>query len=270
MMHSIFSSEGQAQLDRIIKPGLLCAFDFDGTLAPLVLQPDHAALPEELRLRLVELSSYAPIALITGRSLQDIRSRMGFEPDFVIGNHGIEGLTGWEERASRYQVLCKVWHDNLTSALKDSAIFGKNVFIENKQYSLSVHYSQANDHKQAEARLMEILERLNPMPRVITGKDILNLLPDGAADKGVAMEELIRTTTAKTAVYLGDDVTDEEVFKLKRHDLLSVRVEKGEHSAAHFFVPTLQDMAQLLDDLIERLRNAKARNWIQLEAIAGQ
>lgn len=267
-MHSIFSSEGRTQLDRLIKPGLLCAFDFDGTLAPLVLQPEHAALPEELRLRLVELSAYTPIALITGRSLQDIRSRMGFEPDFVIGNHGIEGLEGWEERATNYQILCKVWHDHLAATLKDSIEFGTGVIVENKQYSLSVHYRHAKDYKQAEARLMEIFNRLDPLPRVITGKDVLNLLPDGAADKGVAMEELIKASQAKSAIYLGDDVTDEEVFKLKRDDLLSIRVEQSEGSAANFFVPTLQDMAQLLDDLITRLKTAEARNWMQFDPVS--
>lgn len=95
-MLSLFSVAGQRRIDEIVKPGLLCVFDFDGTLSPIVAQPDQARLPLGVRRRLLELSKLASVAIITGRSLADIRPRLEFEPDYTVGNHGIEGIPGWE------------------------------------------------------------------------------------------------------------------------------------------------------------------------------
>src|SRR6476646_3521664 len=66
LMNPLFSTKGLSRLDAIARPGLLCAFDFDGTLAPIVSQPDMARLPADVLDRLVALSSLAPVAIITG------------------------------------------------------------------------------------------------------------------------------------------------------------------------------------------------------------
>src|SRR4051794_14779580 len=116
-MRLMFSEAGRQRLDEVARPGLLCAFDFDGTLAPIVVQPDQARLPADIRQHLLTLSDYAPIAIITGRSLDDIRSRLGFDPNFIIGNHGLEGIPGWETDAGRHQTLCIGWRAQLAHAL---------------------------------------------------------------------------------------------------------------------------------------------------------
>src|SRR4051812_18593568 len=100
-MTLLFSQEGRRRLDEVVKAGLLCAFDFDGTLAPIVPQPESARLPCDIRQRLIALSDFAPVAIITGRSVTDIHSRLGLDADFILGNHGIEGMPGWEQRAQR-------------------------------------------------------------------------------------------------------------------------------------------------------------------------
>lgn len=247
----------------IVRPGVLCAFDFDGTLAPIVAQPERAHLSDELMERLVELSKYAPVAIITGRSLGDIRARIGFEADFIVGNHGIEGLPGWELRAGRHEELCRTWLEKLTAALREQAPLHSGIWIENKRYSLSMHYRLAPDHKLAENDLIKMIGSLTPQPRVIAGKSLFNLLPEDAMDKGSALEQLIQTTGATSAIYVGDDITDEDVFRLRRSDLLTVRVEADEDSDAQFFVPHRHDVSQLLDDLVQRLRELHARNWTQ-------
>src|SRR4051794_19629681 len=91
-----FSEYGLQRLDEIVTPGMLCGFDFDGTLAPIVTEPHRAEVPLDVLRRLVELCECTPVAVITGRSLADIRARLDFSPDFVAGNHGLEGVPGWE------------------------------------------------------------------------------------------------------------------------------------------------------------------------------
>jgi trehalose 6-phosphate phosphatase len=248
-----------ARLDEIVKPGVLCVFDFDGTLAPIVMQPDLASLPPEVRQRLMTLSSLAPVAVLTGRSITDIKPRLGFEPDFLVGNHGLEGLPGWEQRGEQYENTCRAWKEKLAHALQD-AHCDPGIRIENKRYSLSVHYRMARDQRKAEAALAELFARIVPEARVVGGKCVFNLLPQGAADKGQALERLIVLSDAPSAIYVGDDVTDEDVFRLRRRDLLSIRIEAASDSAAEFYLPRWHDILRLLDELIECLRAQQAHD----------
>jgi len=264
-MTLLFSETGRARFDEIVKPGLLCAFDFDGTLAPIVAHPEGAFLPPELKDRLIALSHYAPVAIITGRSVDDLRSRLGFKADFIIGNHGLEGLPGWDGRGERYLDICREWRERLNEALGLQGD-GAGIWVEDKRYSLSVHYRMAADQRVAEQQLDSMFQELVPLPRVVAGKHVFNLLPEDTVHKGSALEQLLRATDANTALYIGDDVTDEDVFRLTRKDLLSVRVEAAPKSAAPYFIEHRQQVTQLLDELVARLRSMNARNWTAREA----
>ena len=260
-MSVLFSPAGYTRLDAIVKPGVLCAFDFDGTLSPIVALPELAMLPVEIMQQLVELSRYAPVAIITGRGLDDIRQRLGFTPDFVVGNHGIEGLPGWEKIAEQHRAVCRLWYERLSACLQRPGCFDPGITIENKKYSLSLHYRHARDHKEAAALLQNLFMHLVPLPRVVTGKCVFNLVPQDAADKGTALKQLMQISHARSAIYIGDDVTDEDAFRLTRGNVLTVRIECDSDTAAEFFLRRRQDMSQLLDEMITRLSAQEARNW---------
>jgi trehalose 6-phosphate phosphatase len=252
-MGQLFSDLGMRRLDHIVQPGMLCVFDFDGTLSPIVPQPDSACLPSEVRERLMALSLLAPLAILTGRSLQDIRPRLGFEPHYVVGNHGLEGVPGWEQRSADYADDCAAWRDALKRSLCDRQRFDPGIRIEDKRYSLSVHYRLAKNPKEAEQRLSALFATLSPPPRVVAGKFVYSLMPRHASNKGSAFEELMLQSGASSAIYVGDDVTDEDVFRLKRPDLLTVRIEPHPDSAADFYLPAMPDIVRLLDELVRRL-----------------
>lgn len=253
-MDYLFSAAGVHRLDAVVRPGLLCTFDFDGTLAPIVTQPDKACLAPGVLKRLKELSAYAPVAILTGRSVADIRTRLGFEPDFLIGNHGLEGVPGWETRAGTYHRLCEEWTASLAAALQNTPSIEPGIWIENKDCSLSVHYRLARDRAKCERQLSELFEKISPRPRIVHGKCVFSLLPEATIHKGVALEQLIEATGASSALYVGDDITDEDVFRLTRDDLLSIRIERAQHSAAACYLYDRLEITHLLDDLLLRLR----------------
>lgn len=252
-MTPLFSDAGKARLTAIVRPGVLCVFDFDGTLAPIVAQPDQARIPLPILAQLQALQKRTSVAILTGRSLADIGSRLGFVPDFVVGNHGLEGLPGSSEQRALYATQCAGWRDALTEGMRDATQFGPGFVMEDKQISLSLHYRHAGDHHLAEAKLRTLIALLRPVPRVIAGKCVLNLLPVDAGDKGTAFNALMRDSGASTALYVGDDVTDEDVFALARPDMLSIRIGETGPTSAPFFLHRYADIARLLDDLIVRL-----------------
>jgi trehalose 6-phosphate phosphatase len=253
-MMTLFSLSGRSRLDELAKPGLLCAFDFDGTLAPLVTQPERAHTPQNIIARLSALSNYARVAVITGRSVADVSDRLGFHPDYLVGNHGLEGMPGWEAQASRYRETCHQWMALLAQKLSVHPELAHSVWIEDKNYSLSVHYRMARDRAAVEQRLLELLPQLLPSARIITGKCVVNLLPADAVDKGDAMAALLEVSQASGALYVGDDVTDEDVFCMRRPDFLSIRIGHESRSSAEFFLAHRLGILQLLDELLMRFR----------------
>jgi len=263
-MQPLFSEAGRQRLAEIARARLLCAFDFDGTLAPIMPRPEQVRLPESVRDKLLRLSAYAPVAIITGRALDDIRNLLDFTPAFIVGNHGMEGVPGWEERAAVHERHCAAWKAQLSQVLA-TAPDREGIAIEDKRYSLSVHYRAAPDQERAAAFLDKVCASLDPKPRLVAGKCIVSLVGEDAWHKGNALEALMEMTGAASAIYAGDDVTDEDVFRIRRPELLSVRVERSTASAAEFFVPQAQDMEPLLDDLIARLGACGARNWLHAE-----
>lgn len=68
----------------------LLAFDFDGTLTPIVSRPEQAFASKAVALRLHALSQLLPVAIVTGRTIEDARERLGFVPTYLIGNHGAQ------------------------------------------------------------------------------------------------------------------------------------------------------------------------------------
>lgn len=248
-----FFEHGVARLQEIVKPGTLCAFDFDGTLAPIVKEPSRASVPSAVLRRLISVSERTPVAIISGRSVADVSVHLDFSPEFVVGNHGIEGLPGWEQNASRFQAHCVSWEQQLKHAMTDRTLFDGGIWIENKSYSLSVHYRMVRNRAEAEERLLTLFAALTPRPHVVGGKCVFNLCPADAPDKGMALARLCEVSGAPSAIYVGDDLTDEDVFRVRRPDWLTVRIERSGDSAAEFHLHHRLDMVQLLDALVDQL-----------------
>ncbi len=246
-MTDLMSDEGQRALCAFAARVPLCLFDFDGTLAPLAPDPTGVLLPAPVRAQLQALQLHAPVGIVTGRSLADMRERLGFAPDYLIGNHGLEGVPGERRQHAALVQACAGWKDWLAPRV---AGIDPAIWLEDKHYSLSLHYLQARDHPQAMAGLSELFAQLQPAPRVIPGKCIFSLLPAGRGDKGEAVQQLLRFTQRDAALYVGDDVTDEDVFRLHDPGIFSVRVGRSDASAARWYIDGHHAIGVLLDTLL--------------------
>ncbi len=249
-MTDLLGAEGMRVLREFGARMPLCLFDFDGTLAPLAPDPAGVLLPHAVQLRLQALQARVPVGIVTGRSLADLRPRLEFRPDYLIGNHGLEGLPGERRMHAALVAACERWRASLAPRLP---AIDPGIWLEDKQLSLSIHYLHARDPDAVESALAALFAQLSPAPRIIPGKSVFSLLPPGRGDKGEAVLQLLRATSAGGALYVGDDITDEDVFRLRHPDILSVRVEPSAASAAPWFVADHAAMLPLLDRLLDCL-----------------
>ncbi len=256
-MTDLFSAAGVQALREFSAAPLICLFDFDGTLAPIEKDPMQVFLPLAVQQKLQALQRFVRVGIVTGRALKDLRSRLGFVPDYLIGNHGIEGIMDWESRTLNFPAQCALWAEQLGAAIQ---LIDPAIWIEDKHYSLSVHFLQARDVQNARQQLSLLIAQLEPAPRVIPGKNVFNLIPATAMDKGQAVVQLLLQAQVAHAIYVGDDVTDEDVFQLHHPDIFTVRVGRGVQSAAAFFIPDYQYIGDLLDLLLSSLNQHNTRS----------
>lgn len=245
-MKHLFGEEGRRALDVALRAQPLLAFDFDGTLAPIVARPDDARVTVQISQRLDRLARLRPLAIVTGRSVDDVRRRLGFTPRFIVGNHGAEelGLAPTFETAP-----LDVFRAHIEAHAYELRAAG--IQIEDKRYSLALHYRQAADQCQAATRIEALLADLPPGLRCVPGKCVFNVVVANAPDKCDAVASLVLRAGCDSAVFVGDDVNDEAVFVRARPNWLTVRVGRDDpQSHAAFFLDSYADVAVLLDQML--------------------
>jgi len=242
-MHDILAPARRGVLDRFARSRPLLAFDFDGTLAPIVADPARAAMRASTRRLLERAAGAYPCIVISGRSRADVVKRLhGVRLSGVVGNHGLEP---WHA-APRLAREVRRWVPLLEARLRGVA----GVVVEDKGLSIAVHYRRSRDKRHARARILGAAARLGPA-RLMGGKQVLNILPAGAPDKRLALERARARLECGTAVYVGDDETDEDVFRLARPGrLLAIRVGRKRGSAAPYYIRTQADIDRLLRRLL--------------------
>ena len=248
-MKPLLSADGAAVIDDIARDRTLLAFDFDGTLAPIVDDRSQARVREETVALLRATALLYPCAVISGRSRGDVAARVADVPlTAVIGNHGAEPGLGPLDRTLLAEV--RAWADELRRTLAGA----EGIEIEDKRFSIALHYRQAASWRDAEQRILAAIARLEGAA-AFGGHAVVNVVPARAPTKGDALRTLCARTGAKLAVYVGDDRTDEEAF---RSEVVAISIRVGEcgDSAAQYFLP---DQAQV-DELLRQLIAARTKH----------
>jgi len=245
----LFATEGMAALRAALLAGPLVAFDFDGTLAPLVARPEDARVPVALSRCLRRLARRLPLAIVTGRSVEDVLPRLGFSAAYIIGNHGAEeaGVVPPFDTSP-----LDVVRERLSRSLE--ALTAAGVQVEDKRYSLALHYRRAPDSARALASLDELLRDLPPTLELVPGRMVRNVVLADAPDKGDAVAALVQRTGRALALFVGDDVNDESVFAGAPADWLTVRVGNDYPlSQARYYIDAYAEIGRLVDAVLEIL-----------------
>jgi trehalose 6-phosphate phosphatase len=246
-MKPLFDAEGRAALDVLMDHEPLLAFDFDGTLAPIVERPDDARVPPRLVPLLRRLARRWPVAVVTGRSLDDLRHRLDFEPRYVVGNHGAE------DPAVPPPTIDPAPMQRLreTLAAHADALRAAQVVAEDKGLSFALHYRRAADKVAALRCIDELLAGAAGGLKRFGGKQVVNVVLEAAPDKADAVDVLMHHSRAHAALFVGDDVTDEFVFERAPPDWLTVRVGDDDHpTKARFGLASTDEMGRLLEALL--------------------
>lgn len=247
-MRPLLGPEGLAALDALVRQRPLVAFDFDGTLAPIVARPERARVPPGVARRLAALTERLPLAVVSGRALADLRARLGFVPQFLVGNHGAECDTEpaatAAHRARLDALRCRL-------AAQAAALAAHGVVVEDKGASIALHYRLARDRAAAAGCIAALLGAADASLRVFGGKQVVNVAPADAPDKAAAMQRLAARAGCASALFVGDDVNDEPVFASAPPHWLTVRVGRDDpHSHARWFVDGTAEVPLLLDRLL--------------------
>lgn len=251
-MKHLFSPEGDAALAATLARLPLLAFDFDGTLAPIVARPDDASVSVAVASRLQRLALRLPVAVVTGRALRDVRTRLNFSPRYLVGNHGAEESEGDVASIAFGRQL-----DPLRERLAGRAegLLAAGVTVEDKVASIALHYRLARERGDAQALIDDVLAPLPTGCIRFDGKMVVNVACAAAPDKAQAVRRLLARSGAATAFFAGDDVNDEPVFAAATADWLTVHVGRDNPDTharfmldgAHEMAPLLQRMLDLLD-----------------------
>jgi trehalose 6-phosphate phosphatase len=229
--------DGASQLDELARePGRAAVLlDVDGVLAPIVVRPEDAAVPEETRAELRRLAGrYGLVACISGRPAEEVTRMVGLDGIAVVGEHGL----GLDPAAAKWAKRLHAFADGIDWP------------VERKPLSVSFHYRTADDEAGARAFLEEVAERARAeglVPRF--GRKVLELRPPVAANKGTAVRHLLEGRGLRRALYAGDDTTDLDAFAALDGLELGVRVAVATPEGP----PELRESADVVVESTEEL-----------------
>jgi alpha,alpha-trehalase len=237
------------------RPAVL--LDFDGTLSAIVDDPDAATLVEGVADALQMLATHCDVAVLSGRDLIDIRSRIGLSGIWYAGSHGFE-LTAPDGTHHQNEIAASVLAvlEHAAAELRDRFAHVRGVRVEHKRFAVAVHYRNAAPGavREVTATVQTIGQRSGL--RFVYGRKVVELRPDIAWDNGKMLQWMLHQIDGSgpvLAIYIGDDLTDEDAFDAVRHDGIGIISRHGEDgdrpTAARFAL----DGPAAVREFIERL-----------------
>jgi trehalose-phosphatase len=261
-----------AKIKPLLSNRLIFLFlDYDGTLTPIRQKPSLGRIAKRAKNILHELSENpnCKLAIISGRSLKDVSRMVGLDNAIYGGNHGLE-LKGPQIRfkspvTKKHRAILK----KLNRVLRNKLRSIKGILIEDKGLSLCIHYRLVAPKKipllkdvfrQATAFNL----RRNEI-RVRPGKMVLEVCPPVEWDKGKAVLWLLQNVSfledaSVMPVYIGDDLTDEDAFKLLKNSGLTIFVGKPKKSNARYYIKNTNEVLDFLRIIPDLKRHPIAKN----------
>ncbi|MEM9514845.1 MAG: trehalose-phosphatase [Actinomycetota bacterium] len=234
--------------------------DYDGVLTPIVAHPDEAVLSDEMRSAVTALGATVPVAIVSGRDLDDVADKVAIDGLWYAGSHG------WQVRGPDGSMYHP--HESapgVTAALDDaeqtlaSVTDIEGVWIDRKRFAITVHYRATPDEliPEVERRVGEISAAFEDL-RVENGKKAFELRPTDDWNKGTVVSWLLDqmglAEETTLPIFFGDDVTDEDGFAQVRSLGVGIVVSTDDRdTAAHLRASDTPDVRMVIEDLTARI-----------------
>lgn len=242
---------------------LLCS-DFDGTLTPIRPRPADVILCADMRLLLHNLSKHNSfiVGVISGRELKDLKRMVAVKGLIYAGNHGFEIFHN--KKHFIYPAARKFIPviSGIARKLKSKVSFFPQAILEQKRLSLSLHYRLVEIGRLPQLRTV-FFQIVKPYlvarkVKLTYGKKVWEIRPPIEWDKGKALLWLAQGLKRKKmlAIYLGDDLTDEDGFRsVNKIGGISILVGRRRNSRARYYLRSTKDAQKFLEEIYkERCR----------------
>ncbi|KAI0499800.1 hypothetical protein KFK09_018008 [Dendrobium nobile] len=254
--------------------------DYDGTLSPIVDNPDLAFMSSAMRTAVKHVAKYFPTAIISGRSRDKVYEFVGLKELYYVGSHGLDlvGPVKYSESiATNHNCISPtdelVSSANLFQPAREFLPMIDEVFrsliektkdikgskIENNKFCLSVHYRLVDENTWTViAQCVHDILKNYPRLELTYGRKVLEIRPIINWNKGDAVEFMLESLGlndrgAMLPIYIGDDRTDEDAFKVLResnrgYGILVSSVPKETY--AHFSLKDPSEVMVFLRSLV--------------------
>ena len=229
-------------------------FDYDGTLTPIRKLPSQAVLDPATRflLRKLSLLPLVRVSIVTGRGMTDIRRLISLPNISYAANHGFElhfydGTSWINPRAQETKPILRKLRSRLRQELRRFPL----AMVEDKHATLSIHFRNvpaAQVHK-VRSIVRQVVKPYDTQVRITHGKKVLEIRPQGTWGKMEAVRELSKTfpqSVRPLSLFIGDDTTDEDVFRELRRSGVTIRVGKKTGTAARYYVRSVEEVVHIL------------------------
>ena len=232
--------------------------DYDGTLTPIVSHPEDAWLSDSMRETLRSLAARVPVAILSGRDLDDVRGRVHVDGIVYAGSHGfdIAGAGGLRRQlGTAYLPVLDMAEAELREALDE--IPGAQ--LERKHFSVAAHYRNVNENDAFRvAQALDTVAARHRELRRIDGKKVYELLPNIEWGKGKAVMWLLEALGLEgesiRPIYIGDDRTDEDAFRALKERGVGILVsDEPRATLATYSLKNSSEVERFLQLLIARL-----------------
>ena len=205
---------------------LVVFLDYDGTLSPIVSQPEKAFMSEETRRAVQTVAKKFPTAIVSGRAREKVYDFVKLDELYYAGSHGLDiaGPKGSPDIDYKPCLWAEDVMQNVFEKLKKKLDSIKGAVVETNVFCVSAHYRQCEneeDEAKVEKAVDEIVAQNKDKLRKHSGKKVWEVKPKVDWDKGKALSYLLEALKLNDrkdviSMYLGDDVTDEDAFEVLR------------------------------------------------------
>jgi trehalose 6-phosphate synthase/phosphatase len=239
----------------------LLLLDYDGTLVGFARHPKEATPDKRLLSLLQQLTSIpnTQIAIISGRDAKTLETWFSNIPAYLIAEHGAS-IKRPDDSWEIADAVDQSWKHLIRPTLEMFSKRCAGSFIEEKNHTLAWHYRKV-EGELGFTRSRELLDNLfhlvrNVQLQVIDGNKVIEVRISGI-DKGAAAKRIVQEGSYDFVMAIGDDKTDEDMFRALADKAVTVKVGPG-HSVAAYYIKSQQDVIRFLNELVSEARLAPA------------